>query len=93
MASVLTTFQHRCEEALLEALEFHGHKFVARRVAEDGEPFVYGQVDGLDVEIWIYPDEAEYRAGRRRRNYAVSVFGDERETINSFVKAVGRESD
>ena len=68
----------------MAGLEFHGNRFAERRVAEDGEPFVYGQVDGLDIEIWLYPDEAEYRAGKKRRNYEVAVFGDERETITSF---------
>jgi hypothetical protein len=75
----------------MAGLEFYGNRFAERRVAEDGEPFVYGQVDGLDIEIWLYPDEAEYRAGKKRRNYEVAVFGDERQTITSFVADVARE--
>lgn len=91
MDSVLTTFQVRCEDALWEALEFHGDRLLERRIVEDGEPFVHGQLDGGNIEIWIYADGAEYRAARKRRNYDVAVFGDEDETIHSFVSNVVRE--
>lgn len=88
---MLTDFQVRCERALLEALEFYGNRLVGRGVAEDGEPYIHGQIDGTNIEIWLYPDEAEYCAGRKRRNYEVPVFGDEDATIISFVEGITRE--
>ena len=91
MESRLTTFQVRCEDALSEILEFHGAQLVNREINRDGEPYVHAQIAGANIEIWLYCDEAEYRAGRKRRNYEEAVFGNETETILSFVKDLEKE--
>ena len=88
---MLTDFQTRCEDALLERLEFYGSGLTERRVDEDGEPFIYGQLDERDIEVWIYIDGAAFRAGRRKRAYEVPVFSDESAAILAFVEGVTKE--
>jgi hypothetical protein len=87
---IFTEFQLRCEEALREFLEYRGMR-LNREVVGNGETYVHGAVEGTDVEVWIYDDEAEYRSGRKRRNFEAAVFRDESERIASFIKEVQAE--
>jgi hypothetical protein len=87
---IFTEFQLRCEEALRELLEYRGMR-LNREVVGNGETYVHGAVEGTDVEVWIYDDEAEYRSGRKRRNFEAAVFRDESERIASFIKEVQAE--
>lgn len=88
---VLTPFQISCEEALSEMLEFQGTCLVRREVVGNGETYIHASVEGRDVEVWIYDDEAEYRSGRKRRNFEAAVFRDESERIASFLKDLEAE--
>lgn len=87
---IFTQFQLRCEEALRELLEYRGMR-LNREVVGNGETYVHGSVEDADVEVWIYDDEAEYRSGRKRRNFEAAVFRDESERIASFIKEVQAE--
>jgi hypothetical protein len=87
---IFSEFQLRCEEALRELLEYGGMR-LNREVVGNGETYVHGAVEGTDVEVWIYDDEAEYRSGRKRRNFEAAVFRDESERIASFIKEVQAE--
>ena len=89
----LTEFQRRCEEALRELLEYRGARLGSREVVSNGEAYIHAAVEGADLEVWIYDDEAEYRSGRKRRNFEAAVFRDESERIASFIKAVQAELD
>lgn len=89
--SKLTSFQIRCEDALAEMLEFHSKRLVSREINEDGEPYVHLVVEGDGIEVWLYDDEAEFHAGRRRRNYEAAVFRDEADRVASFVKDLEAE--
>jgi hypothetical protein len=57
----------------------------------NGETYVHAAVEGADLEVWIYDDEAEYRSGRERRNFEAAVFRDESERIACFIKEVQAE--
>lgn len=59
----------------------------------NGETYVHAEVEGTDLEVWIYDDEAGYRSGRKRRNFEAAVFRDESEQIASFVKEIQTELD
>lgn len=89
--TTLADFQLRCEGALRELLEYHGVRLSGREVVGNGEACIYEAVDGRDLEVWIYDDEAEYRSGDKRRNFEAAVFRDEAERIGSFVKDIQSE--
>lgn len=88
---VLTDFQLRCEGALRELLEYWGIQLVSREVIGNGEAYIHAAVEGKDLEVWIYDDEAEYRSGSKRRNFEGAVFRDESERIACFIKEVQSE--
>lgn len=87
----LTDLQLRCEGALRELLEYRGIRLSSREVVGNGEAYIHATVDGKDLEVWIYDDEAEYRPGKKRRNFEAAVFRDESERISSFVKEIQTE--
>ena len=88
---VLTDFQVRCEESLVEWLEFRGMEFTSREVVSNGETYIHGSVAGADLEVWIYNDEAEYRTGRTRRNFESGVFRDESERVAMFLRYLQKD--
>lgn len=90
---ILTRFQIRCREALDELLEHRHLQLRSSDVVGNGECYVHASVDGKDVEVWIYEDEAEYRSRGERRNFEAAVFRDESDRIASFIKDLQRELD
>lgn len=91
MTPILTDFQLHCERALRELLEYHGSRLSSRDVIENEETYIHAFVEGRDIEVWIYDDEAEYRSGRKRRNFEAAVFRDESERVASFVEEIQSE--
>ena len=89
----LTEFQHRCEEALSELLEYRSSSLSDREIVGNGETYIHATIADRDLEVWIYDDEAEYRSGPKRRNFEAAVFRDESERIASFIKEVQAELD
>ena len=55
----LSSFQTRCEEALKVALAQFGARLVDRQVSGVGESYVRARIDGTDLEVYIYADEAQ----------------------------------
>ena len=89
--ALLTRFQRRCLEALDELLEHEAASLTTREVVSNGECLVHATVEGRDLEIWIYDDEAEFQVGGRGRHYESVVFRNEAERISSFIADLQRE--
>jgi hypothetical protein len=86
----LTEFQVRCENALREIVA-RSDRQLSREVFANGETYIHIAIEGTDVEVWIYDDEAEYRSGRKSRNFEAVVFRDESERIASFIAEIRSE--
>jgi len=89
----LNDFQIRCREALDELLEHRRLRLEGSELVGNGERYFHAAVDGKDLEVWIYEDEAEYRSGEKRRNFELAVFRDESDRIACFIKELQRELD
>jgi len=85
---ILTKFQLYCERALNELLEFRGIGVHSRALVGNGETYIHVRLEGRDMEVWIYDDEVELRAGRLRRNFESTVFKHDEERIAAFVKLI-----
>lgn len=81
----MTSFQIRCEGALIDLLQRYRRTVELREVLSNRETFIHLALEEPDLEVWIYDDEAEYRFGRMRRNFESVVFKDEEERIRSFL--------
>jgi hypothetical protein len=55
----LNLFQVDCEAKLLQALQRHSASLENRRIEGVRERFVVGNIDRLDLDIYIYLDGAE----------------------------------
>jgi hypothetical protein len=54
----LTAFQIKCEAKLLAALADCGSRLGGRRLEGERETYITARIDGTDLAIYIYPDEA-----------------------------------
>jgi hypothetical protein len=60
-------------------------------VLANHETYVHVAIEGTDVEVWVYDDEAEIRSGRKSWNFEAAMFRDESERIASFIAAIRGE--
>lgn len=87
MPTQLTQFQLRCEDALRKLLDNSYVGVSDRSIAESGA-FVHLIAEGMDLEFWIYDDEAEVRSGKARTNFEAVIFHDESKRIECFLEQV-----
>lgn len=87
----LTDFQERCERALLALLEETHVRIRTREVVGNGETFVHLCLESKGIEVWLYDDEAEYRAGRKSRNFEAVAFRDAEGQIATFIQSLSKE--
>ena len=56
----LTPFQLRCEAALSSALSSLGTQLVQREVLGNNESYIRASIQGSDLVVYIYEDEAQF---------------------------------
>lgn len=82
----LTGFQQMCEATLRQNLEPLGLKLENREVRWIGEPAIRGEVDRIN--IWIYVNEAEIGGGDVDCRFERYDYDTPSELINAFVTKV-----
>ena len=84
----LTEFQVECERELLAALAERSLTLVNRRTGGKNETYICAEIAGKELRLWIYEDEAMFKAGGKDYAYEAPDYQDKGLLISSFVAAI-----
>jgi hypothetical protein len=84
----VTSFQERCEAQLLQRLKDVGRYLVNREILGTRERYVHASVNGSDLEVWIYEDEAQVSAPGLDDRFEAADFVTDQQLIDAFIDDV-----
>jgi len=86
--SNISHFQATCERRLSDALSNAGFSVDKKEVRGESERFVYMEISGGQVKVWIYKDEPEFSMGEKSWIYEAPDYPENDFRIKAFVESV-----
>ena len=90
----LTEFQISCEGQLSKALGTISRRLSNRELGvmdsctrpDTDETYIHGEIEGSDIELWIYEDGAMFSGPEIDMRYEIQDYDNPEELMNTFIE-------
>jgi hypothetical protein len=86
--TTLTLFQEDCERAVAAELSLHDSRLVDRTVDGEDEIYVRARIDGADLELFIFEDEASIQGPGTDLSFEAPDYLDPADLIGEVVNSI-----